>query len=90
MIPLRSLLDDYYEFDERNYCLIGRRFRRRYQLGDKVRIRVDRANLDRKQLDFVMASTPNDKSAQPQNTPAPFPNKSKKKGRDRSGRKRRK
>ena len=90
MVPLRSLLDDYYEFDERNYCLIGRRFRRRYQLGDKVRIRVDRANLDRKQLDFVMASTPNDKSAQPQNTPAPFPNKSKKKGRDRSGRKRRK
>ena len=90
MIPLRSLLDDYYEFDERNYCLIGRRFRRRYQLGDKVRIRVDRANLDRKQLDFVMASTPNNSSTQPQNTPAPFPNKSKKKGRDRSGRKRRK
>ena len=88
MIPLRSLLDDYYEFDERNYCLIGRRFRRRYQLGDKVRIRVDRANLDRKQLDFVMASTPNNSSPQPQNTPAPFPNKSKKKGRDRSGRKR--
>ena len=90
MIPLRSLLDDYYEFDERNYCLIGRRFRRRYQLGDKVRIRVDRANLDRKQLDFVMASTPNNSSPQPQNMPAPFPNKSKKKGRDRSGRKRRK
>ena len=90
MIPLRSLLDDYYEFDERNYCLIGRRFRRRYQLGDKVRIRVDRANLDRKQLDFVMASTPNNSSTQPQNTPAPFPSKSKKKGRDRSGRKRRK
>ena len=89
-ITLSSLLDDYYEFDERNYCLIGRRFRRRYQLGDKVRIRVDRANLDRKQLDFVMASTPNNSSTQPQNTPAPFPNKSKKKGRDRSGRKRRK
>jgi len=55
MIPLRSLLDDYYEFDERNYCLIGRRFHRRYSLGEKVRIRVERANLERKQLDFALA-----------------------------------
>ena len=55
MIPLRSLLDDYYEFDERNYCLVGRRFYRRYELGEKVRIRVERANLDRKLLDFALA-----------------------------------
>lgn len=55
MIPLRSLLDDYYEFDERNYCLVGRRFHRRYELGEKVRIRVERANLDRKLLDFALA-----------------------------------
>ena len=55
MIPLRSLLDDYYEFDERNYCLVGRRYRRRYMLGDKVRIRVERANLERKQRDFALA-----------------------------------
>ncbi len=54
MVPLRSLLDDYYEFDERNYCLVGRRYRRRYSLGDKVRIRVERANLERRQLDFVL------------------------------------
>ena len=54
MIPLRDLLDDYYEFDERNYCLIGRRGHKRYCLGDKVRIRVERANLDRKQLDFAL------------------------------------
>ena len=55
MIPLRSLLDDYYEFDERNYCLVGRRFHRRYELGEKVRIRVEHANLDRKLLDFALA-----------------------------------
>jgi ribonuclease R len=54
MIPLRSLLDDYYEFDERNYCLVGRRYRKCYALGDKVRIRVDRASLERRQLDFVL------------------------------------
>ncbi len=54
MVPLRELIDDYYEFDERNYCLVGRRFRKRYSLGDKVRIRVERANLDKKQLDFSL------------------------------------
>ena len=54
MIPLRMLLDDYYEFDERNFCLVGRRYHKRYALGDKVRIRVERANLERRQLDFSL------------------------------------
>lgn len=54
MVPLRLLLDDYYEFDERNFCLVGRRYRKRYSLGDKVRIRVERANLERRQLDFAL------------------------------------
>ena len=56
MIPLRMLLDDYYEFDERNFCLIGRRYHKRYCLGDKVRIKVERANLERRQLDFALVS----------------------------------
>lgn len=56
MIPLRMLMDDYYEFDERNICLVGRRFHKRYGLGDKVRIRVERANLERRQLDFALVS----------------------------------
>lgn len=68
MIPLRMLLDDYYEFDERNYCLVGRRFRKRYALGDKVRIRVERANLERRQLDFALVGE--DAAA---NRPAPMP-----------------
>ena len=57
MIPLRCLEGDYYEFDEKNFCLIGRRFRKRYSLGDKVRICVERANLDRRQLDFSLVET---------------------------------
>ncbi len=57
MVPLRLLLDDYYEFDERNFCLIGRRYHRRYCLGDKVRIRCERANLERRQLDFALLSS---------------------------------
>ncbi|MBQ7057485.1 MAG: ribonuclease R [Bacteroidaceae bacterium] len=54
MVPLRFLEDDYYEFDDRNYCLWGRRYHKRYRLGDPVRIKVARANLDRKQLDFEL------------------------------------
>ncbi|MDE7379267.1 MAG: ribonuclease R [Paraprevotella sp.] len=55
MIPLRDLDDDYYEFDERNYCLWGRKFHHRYSLGDAVKIKVARANLEKKQLDFAFA-----------------------------------
>jgi len=54
MIPIRELDDDFYSFDDKNYCLVGRRYRRKYQLGDEVTVRVARANLDKKQLDFVL------------------------------------
>ena len=54
MIPLRTLDDDYYEFDDANYCLVGRRTHNKYMIGDEVRIRIVRANLDRKQLDFEL------------------------------------
>ncbi len=55
MIPIRDLDDDYYTFDDKNYCLDGRRYHKRYQLGDELTVRVTRANLDKKQLDFVLA-----------------------------------
>ncbi len=54
MVPLRDLQGDYYEFDERNYCLWGRKYHKRYALGDTVNIRVAKANLERKQLDFEL------------------------------------
>jgi len=54
MVPMRDLDDDYYEFDEKNYVLIGRRHHHQYQLGDAVRITVAQANLDKRQLDFVL------------------------------------
>lgn len=55
MIPMRDLGNDYYEFDEKNYCLIGRRHHRKFSLGDPVKIKVARANLEKKQLDFTLA-----------------------------------
>ncbi len=54
MVPMRDLDDDYYDFDERNFCLMGRRRHHRYQLGDPIRIRVAAANVEKKQLDFVI------------------------------------
>lgn len=54
MVPIRDLDDDFYEFDEKNYCLRGRRNKRTYSLGDPLKIKVARANLERKQLDFAL------------------------------------
>ena len=87
MVPMRTLQDDYYEFDERNYCLVGRRYHRRYSLGDKVHIRVERANLDRRQLDFTLLSAEG-QDARRQPDPAPAPAKAKKKAHKGRGSKR--
>ena len=54
MIPLRDLEGDYYEFDEKNYCLRGRRYHHCYNLGDSVKVQVARADLYRKQLDLKL------------------------------------
>ncbi|MDE7145567.1 MAG: ribonuclease R [Duncaniella sp.] len=54
LVPMRDLADDYYDFDEKNHCLVGRRHNHRYRLGDNVDIKVARADLDKKQLDFVL------------------------------------
>lgn len=54
MIPMRELDDDYYDFDEKAYCLTGRRYHKKYSLGDPIRVKVARANLERKQLDFAL------------------------------------
>jgi ribonuclease R len=54
LVPMRDLDDDFYEFDEKNYSLTGRRRKRTYRLGDAVTIKVVHANLERKQLDFTL------------------------------------
>ena len=54
MIPIRCLDDDYYEFDEKNYCIVGRHTGKRYQLGDELTVRIAKADLVKKQLDFEL------------------------------------
>ena len=54
MVPMRDLTDDFYIFDDQTYSLIGQCNKHRYSLGDSVRIKVVRTNLEKKQLDFVL------------------------------------
>ena len=55
MIPIRELNDDFYELDEKNFTIIGRRRGRRFQLGDPIRVEIARVNLEKRQLDLVLA-----------------------------------
>ena len=55
LVGMHDLDGDYYDFDERNYCLVGRHHHRKYQLGDPIRIQVARANIEKRQLDFILA-----------------------------------
>ncbi|MBD5276764.1 MAG: ribonuclease R [Bacteroides sp.] len=54
LVPVRDLADDFYDFDEKNFCLIGRRHGHRYRLGDPVKVQVARCDIQKKQLDFVV------------------------------------
>jgi len=60
MVSVNSLDDDFYIFDEKNYCLIGRHAHRKYQLGDEVKVEITRANLEKKQLDFRLVKDKDD------------------------------
>ena len=55
LVPMRDLNDDFYEFDEKNYCLRGKRHKHIYRLGDPITVKIAQANLQRKQLDFAPA-----------------------------------
>jgi ribonuclease R len=55
MVSVRDLADDYYEYDEENYCLRGRSTGKLYTLGDRVKVEVVKADLQKKQLDYRFA-----------------------------------
>jgi ribonuclease R len=54
LVRLRDMQDDYYSFDEESYSIVGKRYRKRYRLGDEIMITVKRADLVKKQLDFAI------------------------------------
>jgi ribonuclease R len=55
MIAIRELQDDFFEYDEENYCIRGRRSGKVFMLGDKIRVEVAKADLQKKQLDYRLA-----------------------------------
>ncbi len=57
MVSIRDLDDDFYIFDEKNYCLTGRHTKKTYQFGEAVKVEIVRANLERKQLDFKLVES---------------------------------
>ena len=56
MVRLRDITDDFYVLDEKNYAIIGEHKKKSYQLGDEVRIKVKKVDLDKRQIDFTLIS----------------------------------
>ncbi|MFB5946642.1 ribonuclease R [Albibacterium profundi] len=56
MIRLRDMRDDFYSLDEKNYAIIGQRKKKKYQLGDEVRVKVKHVDLMKRQIDFILLS----------------------------------
>ena len=56
MVRLRDITDDFYALDEKNYAIIGKRKKKRYQLGDEVQIKVKKVDLGKRQIDFTLVS----------------------------------
>ncbi len=54
MVRLRDINDDFYVLDEKNYCIIGQRKKKKYQLGDEVKILVKKVDLNKRQIDFSL------------------------------------
>lgn len=54
MVRLRDIADDFYVLDEKNYCIIGQRKKKVYQLGDEVKIMVKKVDLAKRQIDFTL------------------------------------
>jgi ribonuclease R len=55
MVSVRDLADDFYEYDEENYCIRGRTTGKLYTLGDRVKVEVVKADMQKKQLDYRFA-----------------------------------
>ncbi len=81
MVPVSTLSDDYYRFDEAKHSLRGERGSRVLALGDQVRVRVAKADVERRRLDFVLEEGPLPKAA-----PAPEKRARPRRGRRRRGR----
>ncbi len=70
LVHISSLTDDYYVFDEEHHALFGRRHKKRYRLGDRVRVEVARVDVQRRMLDFRLAE-PEERPREKKRPPKP-------------------
>jgi ribonuclease R len=75
LVRLRDMQDDFYSFDEESYSIVGKRNRKRYRLGDELMIKVKRADLVKKQLDFALFEDDLYSSPRPMAEGSKLPNK---------------
>lgn len=61
LVHMSSLEDDYYQFIEEQYALVGERTRRRFRLGDRVKVQVARVDIEERKIDFVLVEDPQTK-----------------------------
>lgn len=54
LVKVSNMDDDYYVFDDKHYCLLGEHTKKRYRIGDEIRVRLSRADVAARQLDFVI------------------------------------
>ena len=54
LVKVSSIKNDHYVFDEKKYALIGSQTKARYQLGQKVKLKIQKADVERKQMDFIL------------------------------------
>jgi ribonuclease R len=52
LVRVTGLHDDYYHYHEKQYCLVGERTHRNFRIGDEVRVRIDRVDVERRHIDF--------------------------------------
>ena len=58
---MREMKSDFFDFDEENYRIVGKRTKKIYRLGDQVRIRVKSANLEQRLLDYELVEAIDDR-----------------------------
>lgn len=71
LVRMSSMDDDYYIYDDRHFCLIGERTRKRYQIGEPVRIKLVRADIPTRQIDFVLEDSEEASGIQPEKRAKP-------------------
>lgn len=62
LIHFRTLNDDYYRFNEEEYKIIGERTGKIFELGQEIKVRIDKVNIDLREIDFGLVEDENDKS----------------------------